>query len=196
MTRRASWVWNLVWSWRYTNWNTGHPNSTSLHKNQPSPTISSIFNIRQTFPEILLMYLCLNIITYLSSPNIYWTSSSSLSISAPFSSLELQLPNFLLSILASGSFARAAVTAIMAFRYYASLQLGYWIGILPILLFGYWRILRAEWGKPHAWPPFLGGFGMISERGVRGFWGDIGIRACVIYVPLSTITGIYTKIFK
>jgi hypothetical protein len=55
MTRRASWVWNLVWSWRYTNWNTGHPNSTSLHKNQPSPTISSISYIRQTFPKILLM---------------------------------------------------------------------------------------------------------------------------------------------
>jgi hypothetical protein len=172
MARRASWVWNLVWSRRYTNWNTGHPNSTSLHKHQPSPMICSISYIRQTFPEMLLIYICLDIATYLSSPDPYWSSPSSLSISAPFSSPGLQLPNLLSSILASGSFARVTRTAIMAFRYYVSLQLGYWIGILPILLFGRWRILGAEWGKPHAWPPFLGGFGMIGERGVRGFWGD------------------------
>jgi hypothetical protein len=172
MTRRASWIWNLVWSWRYTNWNTGHPKSTTLHKYQPSPAISSISYIRQTFPEMLLMYLCLDIVTYLSSPDPYWSSPLSLSISAPFSSPGLQLPNLLSSILASGSFARATRTAIMAFRYYASLQLGYWISILPILLLGHWRILGAEWGTPHAWPPFLGGLGMISEKGVGGFWGD------------------------
>jgi hypothetical protein len=64
MTRRVGWFWNLVWSWRYTNWNTGHPNSTSLHKHQPSSTISSLSYIWNTLPGMLLMYLCLDIVTF------------------------------------------------------------------------------------------------------------------------------------
>lgn len=48
IVRRSAWVWLLVWSWRYTNWNTNHPNSTALHKYQPSPAHSSISYIRKT----------------------------------------------------------------------------------------------------------------------------------------------------
>jgi len=137
-----------------------------VRKKTPTPTNDIFLSyIRQTFPEMLLMYICLDIVTYLSSPDPYWSSPSSLSISAPFSSSGLKLPNLLSSILTSGSCAGAIRTAIMAFRYYASLQLGSWIGILPILLFSHWRILGAEWGAPHAWPPFLGGFGAIGEKG-------------------------------
>lgn len=110
----------------------------------------------------------------MSALDPFWLpTAGTIPISTPLPFAPPSLPKYLSAILTSEVFARWFRTTIMLHRLYASLLLEFWIGIgIPFILLGHLGVLSDLWGKPYAWPPYLNGFSAISERGIRGFWGE------------------------
>lgn len=125
---------------------------------------------------MLAVYLSLDIVTYLSSFDHFWSSApfpASIPISTPLPFPFLNsLPQFLSGLFKSEVLAKLVRTYVMAYQLYISMMLEFWVGIMPFLLFGHLGVIGDEWGSPNSWPPFFGDLGVISDRGIRGFWGE------------------------
>lgn len=163
--KRIPWVFTLLVSLRLTGWKIGDP---SHDRTQPPAGLSKSVFLKHSVNIVIQSYLILDAAAYYAKTDPYFTTSG-MKVDHPFPPPSAEMAIWLVMLrllpprLVRCSVLAGQIYAMVAGMFYIPLTLA--VGLNAV------GILPHEW-SPHTWPLPFGHFSAVSERGLRGLWGD------------------------
>ncbi|MCJ1310102.1 hypothetical protein MMC25_003763 [Agyrium rufum] len=161
---RLGWVLTLLISIRLSYWKIG---DVKHDRAQPPQRLTRLAFLRWAASVVVWSYLVLDTAAFYARHDTYFIDPS-IGVDNQIAWRE-NTPQFL--TLMSYVPPRILRSATIAAHIYGVISFGGALGIPIIVLVNYLGLISDLW-SPQSWPIFFGPFSAVSERGVRGLWGD------------------------
>lgn len=165
LAKRIPWVFTLLVSLRLTGWRIGDP---SHDKTQPPARLSRSKFLGHAVSTVIQSYLILDAAAFYARTDLYFIVSG-MEVDHPFPPPSAGMATWLVILrLLPPRFVRSSV---LAGQIYAMVTSMFYIPLIPVVGLNAVGLLPDEW-SPHTWSPPFGNFSAVSERGLRGLWGN------------------------
>ncbi|CAF9927461.1 hypothetical protein IMSHALPRED_007222 [Imshaugia aleurites] len=194
LARRIPWVFTLLVSLRLTGWKIGDP---SHDKTQPPARLSRSAFLKRAVPIAFESYLILDATAFYVRTDPYFTTSG-MGIDHPFPPPSAEMATWLVVLRPLPP--RLVRSSVLAGQIYAMVTGMFYIPLILTVGLNAVGILPYEW-SPHTWPLPFGPFSAVTERGLRGLWGNWwhGINRQITATPgrsLAQALGVPTNSLK